>query len=293
VADIAVAGQAPGSAWHGIRNWSVAQIVVAAGAVALAAPTLWNLSRHHWSTSDGAHGPIILVSGLWLLFRQRDRLRFRPGSIGTGWLALGLPLLLLILYARTFRLLGLEAATVYATLLLLALFYWGPRAVRSLWVPIAYLAFLIKPPDMVVVELTQPLKIMISQAAVAVLHAANYPVAASGVLIQVAQYELLVQQACAGLGSLVTLLAMGMIYVHLTRPATRGHVLLLLLSILPIAVLANLLRVIILVLLTYHVSDAVAQSFAHEMAGVFTFAMSMFGMLLVDTALGAWHQRRR
>jgi len=293
VADSVAAGPVSGSAWHDVRDWSADRWAIAAGIVALVAPTLWSLSRYHWSTSDGAHGPIILTSGLWLLFRQRDHFRFCPRSIKIGWLALGPPLLLLILYARTFRLLGLEATAVYATLLLMALFYWGPQTVRTQWVPITYLAFLIKPPDILIVELTQPLKIMISQVAAAVLHAADYPVAASGVLIQVAQYELLVQQACAGLGSLLTLLAMGMIYVHLTRPATRGHVLMLLLSILPIAVLANLLRVLILVLLTYHVSDAAAQSFAHEMAGVFTFAMSMFGMLLVDMALTAWHRQRR
>ena len=276
-----------------MQRWSAGQLVLVAGVLALLLPTLWNLARHHWSTSDGAHGPIILVSGLWLLLRPGDELRFRPGSIRNRWLVLGLPLLVLILYARTFRLLGLEASAVYASLLLLALYYWGPRAVRSRWVPIVYLAFLIKPPDIVVVQLTQPLKIMISQVAVGVLHAGGYPVAGSGVLIQVAQYELLVQQACAGLGSLLTLMAMGMIYVHLTRPPSRGHVLLLLLSIIPIAVLANLLRVLILVLLTYHAGDGVAQSFAHDMAGMFTFFVSMLGMLLVDVVLAKRFGRAR
>ncbi|MCW3796564.1 exosortase [Sphingomonas sp. BN140010] len=290
MADLAADGAARPPVFSDLRSWSAAELVVAAGAVALVLPTLWSLARYHWSTSDGAHGPIILVSGLWLLFRGGSP-RFRPGSIATGWLALGAPLLLLILYARTFRLLGLEAAAVFATLLLLGLFYWGPQAIRNRWVPIAYLAFLIKPPDLVVIGLTQPLKIMISQVAVAVLHAAGYPVAGSGVLIQVAQYELLVQQACAGLGSLLTLLAMGMIYVYLTRPPSRTHVIALLLSIVPIAVLANLLRVIILVLLTYHVGDGVAQSFAHDMAGMFTFVMAMLGMLLVDTILDRWHRQ--
>jgi len=292
VAELAASGHARSPVLPDLRKWSAAELVVAAGTVALVLPTLWSLARHHWSTSDGAHGPIILVSGLWLLFRGGAP-QFRPGSIATGWLALGVPLLLLILYGRTFGLLGLQATAVFATLLLLAFFYWGPQAVRQRWVPIAYLAFLIKPPDIVVVQLTQPLKITISEAAVAILHAGGYPVAGSGVLIQVAQYELLVQQACAGLGSLLTLLAMGLIYVYLTRPPSRTHVVVLLLSVVPLAVLANLLRVIILVLLTYHVGDDVAQSFAHDMAGMFTFVMAMLGMLLVDMGLDRWQRRPR
>jgi exosortase len=105
------------------------------------------------------------------------------------------------------------------------------------------------------------------------------------VLIQIAQYELLVKQACAGMGSLVTLMALGMLFIHLTRPPGRLHGMLLLLAVIPIALLANLLRVIILVLLTYHFGDAVAQSFAHDVAGVATFVLSLLGMLMFDRLL--------
>jgi exosortase len=264
---------------------SAGGLLILAGVAALVIPTLINLARGYWNTSDGAHGPIILVTGLWLLLRQPEELEFRPGSIRGAWLLLGIPLVSLMLYGRVFGLLGVETAAVYLSLLLLAFFYWGSRTVGRRWVAIAYLAFLIKPPEMLVAELTQPLKIMISQWATALLQAFDYPIAASGVLIQIGQYELLVQQACAGLGSLVTLMAMGLIYVHLVRPAGRFHGLLLLAAIIPIALAANLIRVLILVLLTYHVSDGVAQSFAHDVAGLSTFLLSMAGMLAVDGML--------
>jgi exosortase len=133
--------------------------------------------------------------------------------------------------------------------------------------------------------MTQPLKIAISSVSVEILYALGYPIAGSGVLIQVAQYELLVKQACAGLGSLVTLMALGLLYVHLTQPPSRGRNLALILSIIPIALLANLLRVIILVLLTYHFGDVVAQSFAHDLAGIVTFALSMLGLVAFDQLL--------
>jgi exosortase len=252
---------------------------------------LVNLARHHWSTSDGAHGPIILVSGLWLLLRDHRALTFRPASLNGAWLLLAVPLLLAAIYGRSFRLLGVESAAVYLTLVLLAAYYWGLPAIRRNWVAIAYLGFVVKPPDMLVAEWTQPLKIAISEASVGILQALDYPIAASGVLIQIAQYELLVQQACAGLGSLVTLLAMGMVYVHLSRPDNSWHAAALLLLIVPIALLANLLRVLMLVLLTYHVSDGVAQSFAHDLAGMITFLLSLGGMLAADAALRAWSKQ--
>ena len=129
------------------------------------------------------------------------------------------------------------------------------------------------------------MKIGISGASVKLLSMFGYPVAQSGVLIQMAQYELLVEQACAGLSSLFTLLALGLLYVNLTKPTARLHAILLLAAIIPIAMLANFLRVILLLLMTYHLGDGVAQSFAHDAAGLVTFSLSLLAMLLFDAFL--------
>lgn len=268
-----------------------AAAVLTAGLAAIVIATLLSLAQQHWSTSNGAHAPIILVTGLWLVWREREHIRFAPGAISAAWLALLAPLLLIYAYARSFGLLGSESASLYAILLLFGFYYWGPRVMRRLWFAILYLGFLIKPSYGVVAELTQPLKIAISTASVDVLAAFGYPVASTGVVIQMAQYELLVQQACAGLASLLTLMAMGLLYVHLTRSSGYARPALLLLAIVPIAMLANLLRVILLLLLTYYFGDAVAQSLAHDAAGMVTFFLSMFGMFAFDALLGRFFDR--
>lgn len=267
-------------------NVNIHVAALLAGLAALLIPTLLSLAQQHWSTDNGAHGPIIFVSGVWLLWRERQHIQFKPGSVSSAWLVASLPpLLLLYVYGRSFGVLIAESAALYGVLVLLGLFYWGPPTMRLLRFPVLYLAFLIRPPSGLVTEFTQPLKIWLSETAVGILHLFNYPVGRSGVLIQVGQYELMVQQACAGLGSIVSLLAIGLLYVHLSNRGQNRRNLLLILGIVPIAILANLLRVIILVLLTYHVSDSVAQSFAHELAGMVTFALSMVGMLALDYAL--------
>ncbi len=277
------------AAW---REIPLGLLVLAVGVASVTLPTLVSLARFHWTTESGAHAPLILVSGAWLIWRERHAIHFRPHSISLVWLALLLPVLLLTyIYARSVSMLGTESMALYLTLVLLGFFYWGPRVMKRLWFAVLYLGFLIKPPYGLVAELTQPLKIGLSQASVEILSILDYPVAASGVLIQVGQYELLVKQACAGLGSLVTLLALGLLYIHLTRSSWRWRSVALLLAIIPIALLANLLRVLILVLLTYHAGDAVAQSFAHDLAGIVTFALSLLGMLAFDAFLGRFGRR--
>ncbi|MEO6256996.1 MAG: exosortase [Sphingomicrobium sp.] len=261
--------------------------LIIAGLLALVIPTLLALARNYWDSDNGAHGPIILISGAWLVWRERAHIHFRPGSVPTLWLAVVLPPLLLVYaYGRSFSVLTAESASLYAILVVMALFYWGPAVMRRLWFAILYLGFLIRPPSGVVAELTQPLKIWISESAVAALYWLGYPVANSGVHIQIAQYELLVQQACAGLGSIFSLLAIGLLYIHLSKRALTLRSALLILGIIPIAMFANWMRVLILLLLTYHMGDGVAQSFAHDAAGLTTFALAVVGMLALDHALG-------
>lgn len=261
-------------------------LLVAAGLILLLIPAVLDLARYYWSTPAGAQGPIILASGAWLVWRERQSFRFVPQHVAGQWLALLVPLLLLYLFGRSLHLLGTETIAAYLIVLLLGFYYAGPAAMRHLWFAWVYLAFLIKPPQGTIAALTGPLQIALSQVSVRLLDLAGYPVGNSGVSIQVGQYELLVAQACAGLGSLVALLAIGLLYVHLTRPPGRVHAILLLAGIIPLALLANLVRVVIIILLTYHVSDAVAQSFAHELAGMATFLLSLSGMAMLDRLLG-------
>jgi exosortase len=269
------------------RELPASRIALVLGIAALAVPTLISLATNYWSTSNGAQGPIILVSAIWLLWRERSTVRAKPGSISTNWLiALGPPLLLLYIYSRLFGVLTLESAAVYALLVLLGFFYFGWAGMRREWFAVLYVGFLVRPPAGITAELTQPLKIWISTTAASLLYASGYPIASVGVRIQVAQYELLVQQACAGIGSIFSLLAICLLYVQLVGRSDPLRNTLLLIGVFPVAVGANLLRVVLLILLTYHFGNDAAQGFAHELAGITTFVLSLLGMAALDHLLG-------
>lgn len=241
------------------------------------------VARINWSTEQGGHGPIVLGTGLWLLWREYKAARglTKPGNPWLGAAAIAL-LLPVYVVAGITGILELQVLAMYAALLAAAYMLLGARVLLACWFPIFYLAFALPPPDTVVAVITQPVKIAISETAVALLYALGYPVGSSGVTIQIAQFELLVAAACAGLNSLISLSAICLFYVYLTHRNDMRAFFLMSLVVVPVAVLANFIRVITLILMTYHVSEAAAQGFLHDFAGLVTFAAALASMLALN-----------
>ena len=186
-----------------------------------------------------------------------------------------------------FGFLSLEVAAALGLVGSVAYLYLGAAVLRHLWFPIVYLCFLIPPPGWFMDWVTAPLKTGISVAAVEFLQPLGYPIVREGVMLYVAQYQLLVKDACAGLNSLVSLTAISLFYIYILHRASWKHAGLLIALILPIAVFANFIRVIVLILLTYYFGDAVGQGFAHNLAGVV-----LFGFALALMAGADWLIRR-
>ncbi|WP_174275094.1 exosortase V [Sphingomonas bacterium] len=260
------------------RHW-----LMIVGALALIVPTMVMVAQDSWSTEQGAHGPVVLATGLWLALRMRRS--FTP-FITPGSLAVALPLLAigLIVYALG-RISGtpeIEGYALYEVLVVLAYAYLGLKAMRLIWFPILYFFFLFPPPDSVVAAVTQPLKLGISRAAVWLLDAFGLPIARTGVIIQVDQYDILVAAACSGLNSIISLSAIGLFYIYMRHNANWRYALLLMVAIVPVAVLANFVRVLVLILVTYFFGDPVAQGFLHGFAGMTMFAVALLGIFGID-----------
>jgi exosortase len=130
-----------------------------------------------------------------------------------------------------------------------------------------------------------PLKQTVSQYAAQILYAAGYPIAHEGIILTIAQYQLLVADACSGLNSMISLSAVGLLYLYLMRYKSRLHNGLIVASLLPIAFGANVVRVVILVLLTYYVGDAAGQGFLHGFSGIVLFIIALISILLLDAIL--------
>ena len=256
------------------------------GVAALVLPTISKLATDAWDKEQSAHAPIVLATGLWL-FAQRYRevaaVAIAPRTV--WWLAAIIGGLLLYAAARVTGLLEVRALAVYFLGIATIYSFGGWTVLRRLWFPIAYFAFLVPIPESVIDVGTQPIKLAISDGVVWFLTIFGFPVAQTGVSIFIAQYELLIATACSGLNSLISLTAIGTFYVYLRHNSTPGYTLILIMAIVPIAILANFVRVMTLVLLTYYAGESTAQGFLHETSGMFLFVFALASIFLLDRAL--------
>lgn len=259
-------------------------------AIVFAAPGFVALTTGVWTTEQGAQGPIILATGLWLLVRESLPLLAVPGrvprhgkaAVVSCWLVVSF---LAYVFAGVINIVWLQWASTYSALVAILYFEIGSALLARLWFPLVYLGFLIPPPYGIMLALTRSLKLWVSAAAVDVLSLLGFVVGSTGTTLYIDQYEVLVAAACSGMNSLVSLLAIGLFYIYLRHRSNWRYALALALLVIPIAIAANLIRVILLLLITKFLGNEVAQGMLHEVAGLTMFVVALLLLIAVDRAL--------
>lgn len=259
---------------------------LAAGLAVLYGSTFEELARTTWSTDEQGQGPAILAIALWLLWRKRDAFLALPvqGASPWGWAWFAFALVLQWA-GRTQGVLMFSVLSLIPLMAGLALVYRGAAGLKLVWFPLFFLLFMVPLPGTFVSAATTPLKTAVSWVAAKLLYVAGYPVARSGVVIMVGQYQLLVADACAGLTSMFTLEALGMLYMNLKAYASSARNVTLALLLVPVSFTANVIRVMLLILVTYHFGDAAGQGFVHASAGVLLFLAAITLMTACDRLL--------
>jgi len=260
--------------------------VALAGYIAMFAPVYWSAAGGFWQNDDHAHGPIILVVVIWLFWTLRAELLALPPATSPvlGWSFFGLGLLVYL----AGRVVGISIFDMAAQPFVLAgllLILKGISGLRLAWFPVFYLIFSIPLPGIFVDAVTGPLKSWISLIVVEVLHWVGYPIARNGVTLTVGQYQMLVADACSGLHSMFSLSALGTLFMYIMARKRWLHNGIMLASILPIAFCANIVRVMILVLVTYHLGDEAGQGFLHGTAGMVLMLVALMCFFALDSLL--------
>jgi exosortase len=263
-------------------------LIVAAAVFAV--PGMNALMSTVWTTEQGAQGPIILATGTWLLLREAAPLlsqqtathaRGKPALV-LAWLILSFAAYLI---AGIINIVWLQWASTYSALLAILYYEIGPARFARLWFPLVYLGFLIPPPYGVMLSLTRSLKLWVSSAAVDIMSLFGFQVGSTGTTLYIDQYELLVAAACSGMNSIVSLLAIGLFYIYLRHRSNWRYALALAMLVIPIAIAANLIRVIMLLLITKYLGNDVAQGMLHEAAGLSMFVFALVLLIVVDGLL--------
>jgi exosortase B len=239
-------------------------------------PTYVELFRTTWSTEDQGHGPMIVAAAAFLLWQRRFDIFKEPPKPAVGSAAFLMVVgMLLYVVGHSQSVIEFESLSQLPVLMAGLLLIQGWSSMRRAIFPILFLLFSVPMPGVLTQMLTMPLKLAVSIVASDLLYWVGYPIARVGVTLTVGQYQLLVADACSGINSLFTLEALGILYMNVMDYKGRVRNALLAIMIVPISFASNVIRVITLVLLTYHFGDEVGQGFAHEFSGLILFSVAL------------------
>ncbi len=259
----------------------VVLVVVAFGPAVAALAGVW-LERDYYS-----HGFLVpLVSGFvaWLERDARSQLRAARDFRGAALLGLGLALYAAGLGFGDVSLQGLALVTSLAGSVWLLR---GPTRLRALAFPIGFLLFAVPVPDAWLAPVIVRLQLFVSAGAVTILQAVGIEVVRDGNILQLAGGEsLFVAEACSGVTSIVTLAPLGVLFARFSeREAWRRAVLVA--SVVPIAMLGNLLRVVLTTVAADRMGVAAATASAlHESAGLAVYVGGCLALVGVGWLLG-------
>ena len=191
--------------------------------------------------------------------------------------------------------LGAELFTMRASLIIvlagILLALEGPERLRVMAFPIAFMLFMIPLPYVIYYRLTFPLQLESSRMAAAVLTAAGLPVVREGNVLHLEGYSLEVVTACSGLRSIMSLGAIGVFLADLFRMRPAG-LLLYTVLIVPVAMAANVARLVVTAVLATLAGQETAESFLHELSGVVLFVTGVLSLVLIAGVI-RWIERRR
>jgi len=245
----------------------------------LYAGVLKGLILRWWSDPDYGHGFFVPLFSSYILWRERERWtksEIMPSNLGFV-VMLGAVGLLLFgslgaeLFIGRFSLLVLLAGMI--------LFLAGRNTLRAVFFPLSYLFWMIPLPVIIYNQITFPLQLVASRLATAGLELVQVPVLRDGNVLVMSNYSLEVVEACSGIRSLITLIALAVAYGYLVEPRRSVRYILVLLMI-PIAIVTNAFRILGAGMLAHRYGSVMAEGFLHEFSGWAVFVSALGLMFL-------------
>ncbi|RKX21784.1 MAG: exosortase [Candidatus Zixiibacteriota bacterium] len=247
-------------------------------------PVIYDLIIDWYTDPNYSHGFLVpVISGYLIWKKRRELAEIKKSNNNLG--------LIPIMAGIIFFILG-NAASEYFTvrfsmviiLFGLILYYYGGGIVRRTWFEIIFLLFMIPIPYIIYFSATFPMQLLASKVTVFLLDGLGMPVIRQGNIIHLANQSLEVADACSGLRSLISLLALGAIYSYLTQKRFVGKILLFLATI-PIAVIGNIFRVFLTSIIVYTSEIDITAEPTHTIMGASVFVTAFVLLLITGTVL--------
>jgi len=234
--------------------------------------------------SHGVLVPFISAYFVWQCWPELKTVPVRPSLTGLIVIIAGVALLILGFAGTEYYSMRVSLVVVTAGTIL---FWYGWQVFRLLALPLAFLLFMVPLPYIVYDAIAFPLKLLVAKFSVISLKGMGIVVLREGNIIRFPQTVLEVADACSGLRSLMSLLALSVAYAFMTQKSAIKRTIIILAAV-PIAIATNMFRVIVTGVLAQHYGAAAAQGFFHEFAGLAVFALAMLLLFMLGMLLRRW-----
>jgi len=246
---------------------------------------LWMVAR--WRQPGGyyGHGWLVLLVGAVLIFLKRKRiLACTPSPSGWGMVLL-VPSLLLHLVATSWHVGFLSGFALLGVLSGLVLGLLGKEVLRLTLFPIVFLAFMVPVPAVLIEKVSFGLKLLAARASVGLLGAFGLAAVRVGSYIHIPTGTIIVDDVCSGLKYLIALTAFGALYAYVSPLKGWRKALLFLFSV-PVAFVANVCRVTIMVVVAYAWGIAASEKwYSHDFLGFLLFVIAFVLLFLLEWLL--------
>jgi exosortase A len=257
------------------------------GIIIVFLPVWKGLVHTWWSSDEYSHGFLIIPLSLYIVWRKRaalGKLRMEPSAWG---LAVGIGSLLLYLLGQAGEIATLSSLSVILFLSGVIIYLFGFPTLKAVSFSLFLLVFMIPVPGQLYSELTVPLQLMVSRVSAWIASHLGVALYQEGNLLHLADRTFEVLYACSGLRSLISLLALSAVFGYFTlqRKALRA---VLFLSAVPAAILVNMVRVLLMILVFYYFGYDLTAHKIHSIFGIFIFFLAVLLIMATRWLLGRW-----
>ena len=250
-------------------------------------PVLEGLIKAWHSSEEYSHGFFIVPLSIFIIWQKKDSLRKVPYH--PSWFGLLIVGFFLFVYiiASYAGILTLAPVAMIFVLFGLIIFMYGFPMLRELFFPLFFLFFMVPIPSQIFSALTIPLQLFVSKVSISITHLIGVPVFREGNVIHLPDRTLQVVQACSGLRSMISLLTLSAIFGYFTIKSNilRG---ILFVSGVPVAVIINIVRVLLMILAFHYFGFDLTQGKIHTIFGVLIFLLALILLALIKGVLTIW-----
>ena len=259
-------------------------VVLLLGIVYLLSPVFYTTYfNSEDSNVGGSTSAILLLVALSIFFYRVINLKSKP-TVSSNYIAIIILLIGLSVFflGQVLVLPLLSIGSIVFLLSAIVLLHFGSESFKSVLFPLFLMLFVLPLPYMMTDFVVQPMKLFVSAVSESILYYLDYPISRNGVVLTLGGYQLLVADACSGVNSLFSLEAIGLLYVQIIHRGSSLRNSIIAFFIIPISLISNVTRILILALLTYYYGNDVGQGFLHEFSGMLLFIIALVLISFLD-----------